>query len=158
MHKEYPFIALLIAGLVSFTPFSIMAYEGVDIEIRSINAQIIESLEEDILSLKGKVVIKTDVMEIWSDEATYDRNNQLINLKGNIKALSRNLQVNAETMKADFFNRTFHLKNSTFSFKEKAYGSAEKITIKADNDIELLTVSISSCSNEALSWNLNGGK
>ena len=158
MHKEYPFIALLTAGLVLFTPFSITAYEGDDLEIRSINAQIIESLEEDILSLKGKVVIKTDVMEIWSDEATYDRNNQLINLKGNIKALSRNLQVNAETMKADFFNRTFHLKDSTFSFKEKAYGSAEKITIKADNDIELLNISISSCSNEALSWNLNGGK
>ncbi len=52
MHKEYPFIALLIAGLVLFTPFSITAYEGDDLEIRSINAQIIESLEEDITELE----------------------------------------------------------------------------------------------------------
>ena len=64
-------------------------------EIKSINAQVIKSLDDDILSLKGNVIIKTDVMDLWADEATYDRTNQLINLNGNIRALSKNLKINA---------------------------------------------------------------
>ena len=156
MSKEYPFISLLVTSLILFFPSIIKGNEENDLQINSINAQVIESLNDDVLSLKGNVIIKTDIMELWSDEATYDRKNQLINLKGNIKALSKNLKVNAETMKADFFGKEFYLDNSSFSFKEKAFGVAKKITIKVDTDIELLNVSISSCQNENISWSLNG--
>ena len=156
MSKEYPFISLLVTSLILFFPSIIKGNEGNDLQINSINAQVIESLNDDVLSLKGNVIIKTNIMELWSDEATYDRKNQLINLKGNIKALSKNLKVDAETMKADFFSKEFYLDNSSFSFKEKAFGVAKKITIKVDTDIELLNVSISSCQNENISWSLNG--
>ena len=93
-------------------------------EIKSINAQVIKSLDDDILSLKGNVIIKTDVMDLWADEATYDRTKQVINLNGNIRALSKNLKINAEAMKADFFKQEFYLKGSSFKFMEKAFGEA----------------------------------
>ena len=123
-------------------------------EIKSINAQIIKSLDDDILSLKGNVIIKTDVMDLWADEATYDRTKQVINLNGNIRALSKNLKINAEAMKADFFKQEFYLKGSSFKFMEKAFGEAKHININTNSDIELLNVSISSCEKESLSWDL----
>ena len=79
MSKEYPFISLLVISLILFFPSIIKGNEGNDLQINSINAQVIESLNDDVLSLKGNVIIKTDIMELWSDEATYDRKNQLIN-------------------------------------------------------------------------------
>ena len=91
MSKEYPFIQFLIGYLIISIPFFLQASEANDLEIKSINAQIIKSLDDDILSLKGNVIIKTDVMDLWADEATYDRTKQVINLNGNIRALSKNL-------------------------------------------------------------------
>ena len=52
-----------------------------DIKINSIDAQFIESLDKETLSLKGNVIIKTDLVELWSDKAIYDRQNQLIKLE-----------------------------------------------------------------------------
>ena len=152
MSKEYPFIQILIGYLIIFVPFVLQASEANDLEIKSINAQVIKSLDDDILSLKGNVIIKTDVMDLWADEATYDRTNQLINLNGNIRALSKNLKINAEVMKADFFKQEFYLKGSSFKFMEKAFGEAQHVNINTNSDIELLNISISSCEKESLSW------
>lgn len=154
MSKEYPFIQFLIGYLIISIPFFLHASEANDLEIKSINAQIIKSLDDDILSLKGNVIIKTDVMDLWADEATYDRTKQVINLNGNIRALSKNLKINAEAMKADFFKQEFYLKGSSFKFMEKAFGEAQHININPNSDIELLNVSISSCEKESLSWDL----
>ena len=71
------------------------------INIRSIDAEIIESAEGDLLKLEGNVIIKTDSVELWSDKALYDRSNQEISLEGNVRALSKNLSMDARQMKAD---------------------------------------------------------
>ena len=66
MSKEYPFIQFLIGYLIISIPFFLQASEANDLEIKSINAQIIKSLDDDILSLKGNVIINTDVMDLWA--------------------------------------------------------------------------------------------
>ena len=71
----------------------VLADEAQGIKIRSIDAEIIESAEDDLLKLEGNVIIKTDSVELWSDKALYDRSNQEISLEGNVRALSKNLSM-----------------------------------------------------------------
>ena len=79
--------------------------EDKTLKINSIDAEVIESLDQEILSLTGNVVIKTDIVQLWSDRAIYDRENQTIQLEGNIKALSKNLSIEAQNMEADFIGK-----------------------------------------------------
>ena len=128
--------------------------EDKDLKINSIDAQIIESLDNGNLSLKGRVIIKTDIVELWSDEAIYDRENQIISLNGNIEALSKNLSVKAQSMDANFFKEEFYLSESSFNFMGKGFGEAQLVSINFNEDIELLNISISSCKEENLGWAL----
>ena len=158
MSKEYPFISLIIiCYMIVYAPL-MNGDTAKEIKINSIDAQLIESLDKETLSLKGNVIIKTDLVELWSDEAIYDRHNQLIKLEGNIKALSKNLSISAENMKADFLNNEFLLSKSSFNFMERGFGKAQLISIKINEDIELLNVAISSCKKENLNWNLSADK
>ena len=123
-------------------------------KINSINAQFIESTDSGILKLTGNVIIDAGEVELWSDEATYDPEKELIFLKGNIKALSRNLSLDAETLEADFQKNKFLLYDSSFNFINRAFGDARLINIEFNDEIELLNVSISSCEKESDSWDL----
>ena len=129
--------------------------EDKTLRINSIDAEVIESLDQEILSLTGNVVIKTDIVQLWSDRAIYDRENQTIQLEGNIKALSKNLSIQAQNMETDFIDNEFYLSSSSFNFMERGFGEAQFINLKFNGDIELLNISITSCKKEDLSWNLN---
>ena len=139
-------------------PDNITGDEEKGLKIDSIDAQIIESLDHGNLSLRGNVIIKTDNVELWSDEAVYDRKNQTIKLKGNIEALSKNLSIKAENMDANFFKEEFYLSESSFNFMGKGFGEAQLVSIRFNDDIELLNVSISSCKEESLRWDLKAEK
>ena len=157
MPKKNLFISLLIMNL-ALTTMPINGKEDQSLRINSINAELIESQSEDILLLKGNVVIKSDKFELWSDEATYDRRKEYIELKGNIKALSKTLSMSAEEMRADFLKEEFYLSESSFSFLEKGFGNASNISIRAEGAIELLNISMSSCKDEDLRWDLQAEK
>lgn len=157
MPKKNLFISLLILNL-ALTTMPINGKEDQSLRINSINAELIESQSEDILLLKGNVVIKSDKFELWSDEATYDRRKEYIELKGNIKALSKTLSMSAEEMRADFLKEEFYLSESSFSFLEKGFGNASNISIRAEGAIELLNISMSSCKDEDLRWDLQAEK
>ena len=116
--------------------------EDNNIRINSIDAEVIESLDQEILSLTGNVFIKTDIVQLWSDKAIYDRENQTIQLQGNIKALSKNLSIEAQNMEADFIDNEFYLSSSSFNFMERGFGEAQFINLKFNGDIELLNISI----------------
>ena len=109
MSKKY-FLNLLIifSSVIIFSNF-LKGNEDNNIKINSIDAEVIESLDQEILSLTGNVVIKTDIVQLWSDKAIYDRENQTIQLQGNIRALSKNLSIEAQKMEADFIDNEFYL-------------------------------------------------
>ena len=102
MFREYSPLAIMMVCIYMINPSLLVGDEPDNLKINSINAQFIESTDSGILKLTGNVIIDAGEVELWSDEATYDPEKELILLKGNIKALSRNLSVNAETLEADF--------------------------------------------------------
>tara|TARA_B100001559_G_scaffold92335_1_gene77307 strand:- start:688 stop:2898 length:2211 start_codon:yes stop_codon:yes gene_type:complete len=158
MPKEKNIISWVIIFYMIVLPGTLFADEKREIDIRSIDAKVIESDEGNLLKLKGNVIIKTDTVELWSDEALYDRENQEIRLQGNVRALSKNLSVNAEKMKADFLNNAFYLSESNFTFMQRGFGKAQSVSLKINENIELLNVSISSCKNEDIAWNLEASE
>jgi len=158
MFREYSFIPMMMFYFIVVYPTFLVSEEKNNLKINSIDAQFIESIDQDTLKLNGDVIIKADNIELWSDEAVYDRKNQLISLKGNIKALSKNLSIKAESMEADFQKNKFLLNNSSFNFIDRGFGKAQLVNIQFTEDIELLNVSISSCNNENLSWDLEAEK
>ena len=93
--------------VIAFFSALISSDEIQEFDIKSISAQIIESEEDGILKLTGNVIINSDIVELWSDEATYNKEKQLIKLKGNVQALSKSLSVEAESMTADFLKKQF---------------------------------------------------
>ena len=140
MSKKYSFILLIIfSSVIIFSNF-LKGNEDNNIKINSIDAEVIESLDQEILSLTGNVVIKTDIVQLWSDKAIYDRENQTIQLQGNIRALSKNLSIEAQKMEADFIDNEFYLSSSSFNFMERGFGESQFINLKFDGDIELLKV------------------
>ena len=88
MFREYSFIPMMMFYFIVVYPTFLVSEEKNNLKINSIDAQFIESIDQDTLKLNGDVIIKADNIELWSDEAVYDRKNQLISLKGNIKALT----------------------------------------------------------------------
>ena len=78
-----------------------------------------------------------------------------IELEGNIKALSKNLSIEAQNMEADFIENEFYISSSSYNFMERGFCEAQFINFKFNGDIELLNISITSCKKEDLSWNLN---
>ncbi len=155
MHKEHNFIALAITVFLFASPLKLESTEDQEIIINSLDAQIIESLDEDSLRLTGKVVVKTDMMELWSDSAIFNRSSKILLLEGNVKALSKNLDIKADIVKTNLLERTFLLSNAKYSFLNRAFGEAKKIEIKSNEEIELLNVSLTSCEIENQSWDLN---
>ena len=141
--------------VIAFFSALISSDEIQEFDIKSISAQIIESEEDGILKLTGNVIINSDIVELWSDEATYDKEKQLIKLKGNVQALSKSLSVEAESMTADFLKKQFYLSSSSFKFEERGFGEAQIVNIRAEGKIELLNVSITSCKNENTEWLLS---
>ena len=158
MPKEKPFISSIIIFYMIVASNFVLADEAKGIKIRSIDAEIIESAEGDLLKLEGNVIIKTDSVELWSDKALYDRSNQEISLEGNVRALSKNLSMDARQMKADFLDNSFLLTHSSFTFMQRGFGKAQAVSFKINEDIELLNVSISSCNNEKANWNLEASE
>ena len=126
-----------------------------EIEIDSIDAKIITTLDQNTLSMEGNVVIKTEQLEFWSDKAIYDKSKKSIKLEGSIRVLSKNLDISAEQMEANLLDRTFYISETTFDFMNMSFGKADSIRVFANEKIELLNTSVNSCSIEDPLWQLN---
>ena len=126
-----------------------------EIEIDSIDAQIITTLDPDTLSMEGNVVIKTEQLEFWSDKAIYNKSKKTITLEGSIRVLSKNLEISAQEMEANLLDRTFYITETSFTFMKKNFGGADSIRVYANEKVELLNTSINSCSLEDPAWKLN---
>jgi LPS-assembly protein len=128
-----------------------------EIKIDSIDAQIITTIDSNTLSLEGNVVIKTELLEFWSEKAIYNKSKKSIKLEGSIRVLSKNLDISAKEMEANLLDRTFYITDTSFSFMKKSFGNADSIRVYANEEIELLNTSLSSCSIEDPVWQLKAG-
>ena len=153
MPKQYSLLrALSLCFVLSITTPLLSTNE---IEINSIDAQIITTLDPDTLSMEGNVVIKTEQLEFWSDKAVYNKSKKTINLEGSIRVLSKNLDISAKEMEANLLDRTFYITETSFTFMKKSFGEADSIRVFANEKVELLNTSVNSCSVEDPAWKLN---
>ena len=152
MPKQYTFLRSLSLCFVLLITTPLWSTE--EIKIDSIDAQIITTIDPDTLSLEGNVVIKTELLEFWSEKAIYDKSKKSIKLEGSIRVLSKNLDISAQEMEANLLDRTFYITETSFSFMEKNFGNADSIRVYANEKIELLNTSLNSCSIEDPAWKL----
>lgn len=158
MFKQYTFLKLFSLCFVLMS-FSVDTYSKEnEIKIDSINAQLVTSIDTDTLSFEGNVVIKTQLIEFWSDKAVFNKNNKSLSLEGSVKALSKNLDINAQRLEANLSDRTFYMTESTFSFMDKTFGEAKALKIYTNEKVELLNTSINNCSQEDPLWQVNAEK
>ena len=85
MPKQYTFLKSLSLCFVLSIATNLWSVD--EIKIDTIDAQIITTLDPDTLSLEGNVVIKTELLEFWSDKAIYNKNNKSLILEGSISCL-----------------------------------------------------------------------
>ena len=152
MPKQYTFLSSLSLCFVLLIATPLWSTE--EIKIDSIDAQVITTIDPDTLSLEGNVVIKTELLEFWSEKAIYDKSKKSIKLEGSIRVLSKNLDISAQEMEANLLDRTFYITETSFSFMEKNFGNADSIRVYANEKIELLNTSLNSCSIEGPAWKL----
>ena len=152
MPKQYTFLRSLSLCFVLLIATPLWSTE--EIKIDSIDAQVITTIDPDTLSLEGNVVIKTELLEFWSEKAIYDKSKKSIKLEGSIRVLSKNLDISAQEMEANLLDRTFYITETSFSFMEKNFGNADSIRVYANEKIELLNTSLNSCSIEDPAWKL----
>jgi len=158
MFKQYTFLKLFSLCFMLMS-FSVDTYSKEnEIKIDSINAQLVTSIDTDTLSFEGNVVIKTQLIEFWSDKAVFNKNNKSLSLEGSVKALSKNLDINAQRLEANLSDRTFYMTESTFSFMNKTFGEAKALKIYTNEKVELLNTSINNCSQEDPLWQVNAEK
>ena len=153
MPKQYTFLGALSLFFVLLTITPILLTD--EIKIDSIDAQIITTLDQDTLSMEGDVVIKTEELEFWSDNAIYNKAKKTITLEGSIRVLSKNLDINAKEMEANLLDRTFYITETSFTFMNKNFGNADSIRVFANEKVELLNTSVNSCSVDDPVWQLN---
>ena len=150
MPKQYSLLRIFsLCFVLSIAAPSLSTNE---IEINSIDAQVITTLDPDTLSMEGNVVIKTEQLEFWSDKAVYNKSQKTITLEGSIRVLSKNLEISAQEMEANLLDRTFYITETSFTFMKKSFGGADSIRVYANEKVELLNTSINSCSLEDPVW------
>ena len=155
MPKQYTFLRSL--SLCFVLSIATPLWSSDEIKIDSIDAQIITTIDSNTLSLEGNVVIKTELLEFWSEKAIYNKSKKSIKLEGSIRVLSKNLDISAKEMEANLLDRTFYITDTSFSFMKKSFGNADSIRVYANEEIELLNTSLSSCSIEDPVWQLKAG-
>ena len=153
MPKQYTFLKSLSLCFVLSIATNLWSVD--EIKIDTIDAQIITTLDPDTLSLEGNVVIKTELLEFWSDKAIYNKNKKSLILEGSIRVLSKNLDISAKQMKANLLDRTFYITETSFSFMNKNFGKADSIRVYANEKVEILNTSLNSCSVQNPIWQLN---
>ena len=149
----------IIARLALCLVFSInLLSEPEKVLLKTIDAKNILTGPNGELKLEGNVYIKTNLLEFWSDRATYNKENQSFKLAGNVKVLSKNLELSSKTLAANLSEQTFMLKSSSFVFQNSVYGKAKTLKILKSGNIELLNTSFNSCSLDDPVWDISSKK
>ncbi|MDG2456718.1 MAG: LPS assembly protein LptD, partial [SAR86 cluster bacterium] len=128
------------------------------IKVESIDAESVSTDEFGDLKLSGNVYIKTNYLEFWSQKATYNSQNQSFILEGEVKALSKNLSIDASKLMANLSNQTFFLSKTSYTLLEKTFGEADEFSVLSSGNVELLNTSFNNCSKDDPVWEVSAKK
>jgi LPS-assembly protein len=151
-------IKILIASSIYLLCIGHISADQEPIKIESIDAENISTDEFGGLKLSGNVYIKTNYLEFWSQKATYNSENQSFILEGEVKALSKNLSIDANELMANLSSQTFFLSKTSYTLLDRTFGEANKFSVLASGNVELLNTSFNNCSKEDPFWEVSAKK
>ena len=134
-------LKILIASSIYLLCIGYIAANQEPIKVESIDAESVSTDELGNLKLSGNVYIKTNYLEFWSQKATYNSENQSFILEGEVKALSKNLSIDANQLIANLSNQTFFLSKTSYTLLERTFGEADEFSVLASGNVELLNTS-----------------
>ena len=112
--------------------------------------------EKNTSTFTGNVIIQQSNKRIESDQAEYEKQNEKINVKGNVRFTAEEIQINSESANFDLQSEQATLQKSAFqSLSSRARGSAEQIEIKNKSLIELNDATYTTCDPGNNGWLLS---
>ena len=151
-------LKILIACLIYLLFIGHVSANQEPIKVESIDAKNVSTDASGNLKLSGDVYIKTNYLEFWSEEATYNPENQSFKLEGEVKVLSKNLSIDANKLKANLSDQTFSLSKTSYTLLERTFGQAQEFKVLASGNVELLNTSFNNCSKDDPSWEVSANK
>ena len=151
-------LKILIACLIYLLFIGHVSANQEPIKVESIDAKNVSTDVSGNLKLSGDVYIKTNYLEFWSEEATYNPENQSFKLEGEVKVLSKNLSIDANKLKANLSDQTFSLSKTSYTLLERTFGQAQEFKVLASGNVELLNTSFNNCSKDDPSWEVSANK
>ena len=149
---------ILIASSIYLLCIGNISADQEPIKVESIDAESVITDEFGDLKLSGNVYIKTNYLEFWSQKATYNSQNQSFILEGEVKALSKNLSIDASKLMANLSNQTFFLSKTSYTLLKKTFGEADEFSVLSSGNIELLNTSFNNCSKDDPVWEVSAKK
>ena len=149
---------ILIASSIYLLCIGSIFADQEPIKVESIDAESVITDEFGDLKLSGNVYIKTNYLEFWSQKATYNSQNQSFILEGEVKALSKNLSIDASKLMANLSNQTFFLSKTSYTLLEKTFGEADEFSVLSSGNVELLNTSFNNCSKDDPVWEVSAKK
>jgi len=149
---------ILIASSIYLLCIGSISADQEPIKVESIDAESVITDEFGDLKLSGNVYIKTNYLEFWSQKATYNSQNQSFILEGEVKALSKNLSIDASKLMANLSNQTFFLSKTSYTLLKKTFGEADEFSVLSSGNIELLNTSFNNCSKDDPVWEVSAKK
>ena len=149
---------ILIASSIYLLCIGNISADQEPIKVESIDAESVSTDEFGDLKLSGNVYIKTNYLEFWSQKATYNSQNQSFILEGEVKALSKNLSIDASKLMANLSNQTFFLSKTSYTLLEKTFGEADEFSVLSSGNVELLNTSFNNCSKDDPVWEVSAKK
>lgn len=139
--------------LLSMLAFSLVAEE--EIQIESIDAKSISTLEDESLLMEGSVRIITNKFDLETSKAIYNRKTGELSLDGNVKLKGPKVSSDSSSLFLDLKKNTMELENSNFNYLNQSFGDAESIIIKTNGETIITSSSWNNCSIEDPDWSFS---
>ncbi|MFL2697794.1 MAG: LPS-assembly protein LptD [Gammaproteobacteria bacterium] len=153
MKDKVRFFKLAFCLIFLFYSFA-KIYSEQQIQIKSIDATSISTLEDGSLLMEGSVKITTSEFTLRTVKAIYNREAGKLELEGSVELEGKKVNSKSSKLFLDLKNSHMKLEESNFSYFNQSFANAESITIKTGGETIITSSSWNNCSNQNPEWDL----
>ncbi len=133
-------------------------FSGEALEATDISAEQVQNIAKSVSTFSGNVVIERHQLRLRADEVKHYKDDQRLELNGNIHADTANMALNAshgwmnlQSNESEFFDSVYYIPEAGLT------GEAPLLSISADKTSTLENTQFSTCPANQLDWHLNTG-
>jgi len=114
--------------------------------------------EKALTRFSGNVLIERDGQRIEADKARYSHTDENFDAEGNVRFLTEELEVYADTAKMNLKQNRGTLQQTRYrTMPENASGTAETVNVKGPNLLIMHDATYTTCPSDKVDWELNAG-